>query len=104
LAQEQSEALSQVALRRDERQIKAAVQDAVDERANNRRAVQRLACLFSHDANGAVELDDLSIEQNDGYLGPFIAVKERPPAAWFRGPFSRRRADAFPNHGSGLYR
>jgi hypothetical protein len=104
LAQEAGEALPQIAFRGDRRQIQPAVQDAVNERANNRGTVQRLACLISHDANSAVEFDDLSIEQHDRDFGPFIAVKERSPSAWCPGPFSRRRADALPSHGSGLYR
>jgi hypothetical protein len=97
--QESREALSQIAFRSDQRQVEAAVQHPVNERTNNRGTVHRVAGLLPHYVNCSVKAHDLSIEQDNRYFGPFIAVKEGAPSARFYYALSRRRADApLPTH------
>ena len=80
--QQAGEALPQIAFGGYGRQLEAAVQNTVDDGANNRGAVQRVAGLPPHDMDGAVKTDDLPVEQHDRNFGPGVAVKEWAPAAW----------------------
>jgi hypothetical protein len=81
-AQQAGEALSQIAFGGDGGHVEAAVQYAVDDRANNRGAVQWVPGFLSHDMDGAVKTDDLPVEQHDRNFRPRVAVKEWAPAAW----------------------
>ena len=97
-AEEPGEALPQIAFGGDRRQLEAAVQHAVDDRANHRGAVQRLAGLFPDDADRTVKMDDLPVEQHDRDFGPGVAVKEWASPSRRSWQFSSCGAGALPNH------
>ena len=83
--------------------VHAAVDEAVDQRANDLRAIQQFAGFAAVGGREAVEVHDLPVEQHDGHFGPRFVVNRRPPGAGSgasrsyeagmpsRAPFGRHR-------------
>src|SRR5260370_38400836 len=69
-AQATRDARAQVRFGRRTGDVHSAVEQAVDERPNDFRAIQRLAA-FSADVDGeAIEVDDLAVEKHNQSFGP----------------------------------
>jgi hypothetical protein len=79
----QREPLPEISFRFDRGQFELTVQDTVNERTNERSAGQRDSGSSFYGVDYIVDPNDLSVEQYDRNLRPFVVVDGRPPAGWF---------------------
>ena len=71
-------------LRRRRGDVEAAVDQSVDEGANQSRAVEHFSALPADICRQSIQMKDLTIEQHDRHLGPCLLVAWRTPPGGFR--------------------
>ncbi len=78
--------------------IDAAVDQGVDERANDFGAVENFSAPAADVSSEPIELDDLAVEQHHGDLGPRFLMDGWAAAAGPRSEAQCFRFHAFPRH------
>ena len=89
---------SKLSFRNGSRDLEFAVEQPVENGANECGAVHRRAGPVSHVLGKAIELHDLSIEQHDRHLRPRFGVDTRAPAARFTSVPEPLWCDALRGH------
>jgi hypothetical protein len=88
----------QLLFRDDGRDLELAVEQAVEHGANQGGTVDHHAGLVSHLGGEAIELHDLSIEQDHRDLGPPLGVDTGAPAGRFMPVLPALLPDALDDH------
>ena len=78
-AEPPGDARSQIGFGAGAGDVHAALDQAVDQRADDFRTVHRLAVFCAHVFREAIEIVNLAIEQDDRHLRPRFVVHGRPP-------------------------
>ena len=70
--------------------VKAAADDAVDQRANHAGTGEHGTARPMNVADQAIQPDDLAVHEHDGHFGPRLTMNQRSPAARATGTSVRR--------------
>src|SRR5262245_49280922 len=81
---------AQIGFRSGAGDVHSAVDEAVDQRADDFRAVQHLAVLAADFRRQLIEMEDLTIEEHDRHFRPCFVVNGRPAGTRLRCHSSRR--------------
>ena len=102
------DARAQVGFRAGAGDVHAALNQAIDERADDLGTVHPLAVPVAHVFREAVERMNLAVEEDDRHFGPWLTVDGRPAGAGFavrvdRGACAWRSFSRWARHSAADY-